>query len=256
MRPAGGGDLRRTGEADRHHGRPLHLRADAIGVDDDAGVDDHVHGRDLHRAPGVDFDLDHRGDIGVEAAVRGDADAPAAARLPLRPARPLAGHLEHAAQPPRVDRIPVVSARRSSSSSTPCAFRSRTLPGPSISSMNSSESRPRRLRQLVGEAVRGKRVEDVADGAEPADAHVRVGRAVLGADVRDVVGQVGQPEIELEADRLARAGRRTSRQSAGTPSAAATPSACRGRRPRPCDTRPRSCGSSRSAGRPRASRSP
>ena len=41
-------------------------------------------------------------------------------------------------------------------------------------------------------------------GAEPADAHVRFGRAVLGADVGDVVGHVGQPHVELEAQRLAR----------------------------------------------------
>src|SRR5205085_11095922 len=59
----------------------------------------------------------------------------------------------------------------------------------------------------VGETMRRQRVEVVADGAEPANPHVRVGRSVLGADVRDVVRQIDEAEIELEAERLARAGR-------------------------------------------------
>ena len=70
----------------------------------------------------------------------------------------------------------------------------------------------------------------------------------------DVVRQCRRGPCRARS-RAARA-RRTSTRSAGTPIAAATPSACRGRRPPPCDRRPPSCGRSRNGCRLRASRSP
>ena len=45
-------------------------------------------------------------------------------------------------------------------------------------------------------------MEVVGHGPEPADAHIGLGRTVLGADIRDVVRRVREGEIELERQRV------------------------------------------------------
>src|SRR6188768_2482136 len=101
-------DLSQTCQADRHDGGTFHLRPDAIRIDDHTGVDDLLDARHLHSALPIDFDLDDRRYIGVEAAVRGNPHAPAVTRLARAPARLLSGDLEHLAEPSRVDWVLVV----------------------------------------------------------------------------------------------------------------------------------------------------
>src|SRR4029077_5888089 len=70
-----------------------------------AGIGDLIDARDPHATLRVYLYFHDRGDVRVEAAVRGDADAPAVARLLLAPVGFFARDLEHAAQTPAVDRV-------------------------------------------------------------------------------------------------------------------------------------------------------
>ena len=68
-----------------------------------------------------------------------------------------------------------------------------------MSSRNSSGSRPAACAISSAKLPEREHVEVVGDGAEPADADVRIRGSVLGADVGHVVRQIRQAEIELEA---------------------------------------------------------
>src|SRR5437870_3413313 len=100
--------------------------------------------------------------------MRGDAESPASARLAFAPIRLLAGHFEHAPQPPAVDRI-FVEGRAVIRILDALGLEIDHLARPEQIEQELEGVASGRLCHLVCEAVRGEGVEVVAYRAEPAD---------------------------------------------------------------------------------------
>src|SRR5439155_23164399 len=76
-------------------------------IDDRAGIDNLIDARDAQVPARVHLNLDDRRNVRIEAAMRRDAEAPAAAGFLLSPTRLLTGHFENPPQPAAVDGISV-----------------------------------------------------------------------------------------------------------------------------------------------------
>ena len=89
------------------------------------------------------------------------------------------------------------------------------------SSQTSRGSAPRACGELVDEGADRERVEDVVDGAQPADAHVRGRLAGLGAHVRHREREVEHALLQVVEPGLGRPAEQTA-ESAGTRCGGAT----------------------------------
>ena len=189
-----------------HHGRTLHLRAHPLGMHAVAAVHHGVDARDGDLALVAHHHVHHGGNVGDEAAVRGDAEPLPLGQL-LAPPRLLGGDLHDVPQPPRLDgvgleRLAVVPPRR------------RDLLARIDGARRADQLQEEVLRvlpQLLGhlghERLGRPGVHDVVDRPEPADAHVALRLAALHADVGHVERRVDPAHAQLDVEGMLRIGR-------------------------------------------------
>lgn len=187
-------DLAVQRDAEPHHHRPLELRAYALRIDLRPAVDRDVDPRHRDLAVGIDLHLAHRRRIRHEAAMRGDPE-PVPLRQLASPARLARDRLDHAPQPPGVDRIQrrilaVVHVLHRD-------VRLETPRGPDQFEQEILRVAAGRVRQLRHETLDSERMRDVVDRAEPADPRVRLRGRVLDPHVRDRERQVRDPLREF-----------------------------------------------------------
>jgi len=135
----------------------------------------------VHLSPAVDFDLNHGRNISQEAAVRCDPQAAAFAHGTLAPPRFLSCDLDHAPQAGGVERILLGVFR----------FVSLEIERDDARGTDQIKQILDRIflgvvRQFVGERVNRESMINVGHAAQPSDADVIVGGAILGAMVGDV----------------------------------------------------------------------
>src|SRR5438477_9134774 len=82
-------------DAGPKYGRALELSPRSFGIHHQTCVYRCVHGRNFHFALIVDFHLGHRGDVGQETSMDGNAHTGALTRLTFSPARFLSSHFNH-----------------------------------------------------------------------------------------------------------------------------------------------------------------
>src|SRR5262249_22650833 len=105
-----GGDLTFAGEAGAEDGGALELGARGLGVHDEACIDGGVDTWNVDLAVGRDFDLNHRRNVGKEAAVNGNAEAGAMAELAFAPSRLFGNEFDNPAVACDVDGVIVERA--------------------------------------------------------------------------------------------------------------------------------------------------
>jgi hypothetical protein len=188
-------DLVHQGHTRGKHRRAFKLGLHALRMHDEAGIDRQVHTRDAHLPPIVDLDLDNRGYIAEEAAVRGKPERMPLPRLLVPPAGALRHDFDHAPQAGGIHRIlaerfPIVGVGRAL--------------GLVIDLARAAQHIPKKLDPIAARGD-GKLIDEGLDEgvvnighrAQPADAHMILRRSVLGAQVRDVERQVHPPLSRL-----------------------------------------------------------
>jgi hypothetical protein len=180
-------DLVHQGHTRGKHRGAFKLRLHALRMHHTAGIDRQVHTRDTHLPLIVDLDLHHRGDIAEEAAVRRKAPCMSLAGLLVRLAGALCHDFNHAPQAAGIHRIlverfPIVVVRidRALTPEIDLAW-----PAQHLQEILDPIA-TRGGRELIDERLDGEPMVNIGHRSQPPDTDVGLGRAILGAQVRDV----------------------------------------------------------------------
>ena len=190
----GGGDLSGFGDARAEHRGALELRAGDLRVYDQSSIHCRIHPWNFDLALIVHLDFDDRRDVSQKALMRRDTQTRAFAELAFSPAGFLRHHLGDAAQ---ATGLPRIGIERSS-----IIWVVHILEIDRARLSNQVEQiiegiASRCMRELIGKGLHREGVINIGHRAQPADAHVGLGRPILHAKIGNVEGHVGPALLQV-----------------------------------------------------------
>lgn len=194
-RAAAVGDLAVQGDGGAEDHRALHLRAAAVGVGDQAGVDADPGLVDLRTPPTVPDHPDDRRHVAGEAGVSAEAERRLAVAVLL-----VTGLRDHVVDDPVPAADVDVVAAAAVARQRPAGLLPGQNPGRAEDGLEHLWRRdPLLAGQLIDEALDREAVVDVEHRAQPADPEPGRRGQRLGADVGHIQGEVQDPLTQLQA---------------------------------------------------------